>query len=110
MMLTDSGHGLAHSARHTGASALGRRRSSSITTTQAERRRVGGLSNEEVPFDVSLCSPLGVPEGVRLLDVLVDLGEAPAVRLLGERVEDLSRVAEGRAGGPGGVASSDLWI
>ena len=46
---------------------------------------------------VGLRGPLGVAGGMRLLEVVVDLGEASAVSLLGPCVEDLARVADCRA-------------
>jgi hypothetical protein len=87
MVLTDPGYRLADNAGHTGSSTLGRGCGSSIATTQANRARE--LSNEEVAFSVGLRGPLSVPDGARLLDVVVDLGEASAVRVLGARVEHL---------------------
>ena len=93
-MLTDPGYRLADGAGHAGASALGRGCGPSITTAQAER--AGQLSNEEVAFGVGLRGPLGVAGGARLLDVVVDLGEASAVGVLGLRVEELACVAEDR--------------
>ena len=106
MVLTDPGDRLADGAGHTGSSALGRGRGSSIATTEADR--AGELANEEVAFGVGLRGPLGVPGGARLLDVVVDLGEAPAVGVLGSRVEDLARVAERRARQAGRLAAVDL--
>ena len=106
VVLADPGYRLADRAGHAGSSALGRGRGSSTTTAQAER--AGELSNEEVAFGVGLRGPLGVPDGARLLDVVVDLGEASAVGVLGSRVEHLARVAERRARQVGRLAAVDL--
>ena len=106
MVLADPGDRLADGAGHAGASALGRGRGSSIATTQADRARE--LADEEVAFGVGLRGPLGVAAGVRLLDVVVDLGEASAVGLLGSRVEHLAGVAECRARHAGCVAA--VWL
>ena len=95
MVLTDPGYRLANRAGDTGSSALGRGCGSSIATVQPNRARE--LSDEEVAFGVSLRGPLGVPNGVRLVDVVFDLGEASAVRVLGSRVEHLASVAQYRA-------------
>src|SRR3954468_23636175 len=95
MVLTDPGHRLADRAGDADPSSFGCGCGSSATTTEAERARQ--LSNEEVAFGVGLRRPLGVAGGTRLLDVVVDLGEAPAVGLLGSRIEDLARVADCRA-------------
>ena len=105
MVLTDPGHRLADRAGHTGSGTFGGGGGSSTTTTQAERARE--LSNEEVAFGVGLRGPLGVADGARLLDVVVDLGEASAVGVLGSRVEDLARVAECRARQVGRLAAVD---
>ncbi|HZI92344.1 MAG TPA: hypothetical protein VFD31_12075 [Thermoleophilaceae bacterium] len=110
--MLDPGHRLADRAGHTGSGALGRGCSPSIATAQADRARE--LSNEEVTFGVGLRSTLGVSDGARLLDVVVDLGEASAVGVLGRRVEDLARVArvargtQGRARQGGRLAAVDL--
>ena len=95
MVLTDPGDRVADCAGDTGPSALGRRRGSSLATTQAKRARQ--LPNEELTLGVGLRSPLGVPDGACLLDVVLDLGEASAVGVLGSRIEHLPRVAERRA-------------
>jgi len=106
MVLTDPGYRLADRAGHTGSSALGRGCGSSIATTQANCARE--LSNEEVAFGVGLRGPLSVPDGARLLDVVVDLGEASAVGALCSCVEDLARVAESRARQAGRLAAVSL--
>jgi Molybdopterin cofactor-binding domain len=95
MVLADAGYRVADRAGHTGSSPLGRGRGPSATTTQA--KRAGELSNEEAAFGFGLRGPLGVPDGACLLDVVVDLGEASAVGVLGPRVEDLA----GKKGGWG---------
>jgi hypothetical protein len=43
-----------------------------------------------------LCGSLGVTEGARLLNVVLDFGEAPAVRVFGSRVEHLTGIAGAR--------------
>jgi hypothetical protein len=98
MVLTDPGYRVADRAGHSDSSTLGRGCGSSIATTQANRARE--LSNEEVAFGIGLRRPFSVPEGARFLYVVFDLGEAPAVGVLGSRVEDLPGIAErvGQAG------------
>jgi hypothetical protein len=81
---------MADGAGDTGSGALGRAHGSSFTTTQAERARE--LANEEVAFDVGLRCSIGVPDSAGLLDVVVDLGDASAVGVLGPRIEDPTRV------------------
>jgi hypothetical protein len=95
MVFTDPGYRLADRTGHTGPGPLGRRRGSPLTATQA--KRVRELPDEEVALGVGLRGPLGVPDGASLLDVVVDLGEASAVGVLGSRVDHLARVAERRA-------------
>jgi hypothetical protein len=101
MVFTDAGYRLADGAGHTGSGALGRGRGSSATTTQA--KRVSELSKEEAAFGVGLRGPLGVPEGARLLDVVVDLGEASAVGVACDGLEP-------GCGDPGGhLAREPRW-
>src|SRR5215211_4408301 len=95
MVLGDPGHRLADRAGHSGSSAFGRGRGSSITPTQPERARQ--LLNQEVTLGVGLGGPLGVADGMGLLEVVVDLGQASAVGVLGLGVEAFARVAECRA-------------
>ena len=95
MVLADPGDRVADRAGHADSGPLGRRRSSSIATAQADSARQ--LSNEEVAFGVRLRLPLGISEGARLRDVVFDLGEASAVRILGACVEHLAGIAECRA-------------
>src|SRR5215218_4346175 len=94
MVLGDPGHRLADRAGHSGSGALRGGRGSSITTTQPERARE--LLNQEVTLGVSLGGPRGVADGAGLLKVVVDLGQASAVGVLGLGVQDLARVAECR--------------
>src|SRR5215207_3483539 len=106
MVLADPAYGLADRAGHTCSGALGRGRGSSMTAAEAER--AGELANEELAFGVGLCGPLGVPDGAGLVEVVVDLGEASAVGVLGAWVEDLAGVAEQRARRGGRRAGVDL--
>ena len=92
MVLADPGYRLADRAGHPGSSALGCGCSPSTATTQAVR--AGELSDEEVAFGVGLRGAFGVPTGARLVDVVIDLGEASAVGVLCPRVENFARVAE----------------
>ena len=94
VVLGDAGDRLADGAGHTGSGAFGRRCGSSVSTAQADG--AGELSKQEVAFGVGLCGPFAVADGVCLLDVVVDLGEASAVGVLGLRVEHLPGVAECR--------------
>jgi hypothetical protein len=91
---TDPGYGVPNGACDPRSSALRRGRGSPFTTTEAECARQ--FSNQEVAFGLGLGGPLVVPARVRLIEVVVNLGEAPAVGLLGLRVDDLARVAECR--------------
>ena len=95
MVLTDPGDRLAYRASHARSSSLGCGGGAPAATAEAER--AGQLSNEEAAFGVGLRGPLVVPGRARLLDVVIDLGEASAVRVLGLRVEELARIAECRA-------------
>ncbi len=106
VVVSDSGHRLADGAGHSGSSAFGRGRGSSITSP--ESNRTGELANQEVAFGVSLRGPLAVPGSMRLVDVVVDLGEPSAVGVLGLRVEDLARVAERRARQAARLIARDL--
>ena len=64
----------------------------------AQPDRPGQLADEEVPFSAGLGVPLGVPAGLRLLAVRLDLGEPQAVQILGLRVEQHAGVRQaGRA-------------
>jgi hypothetical protein len=60
--------------------------------------------NRVLPY---LCGPLGVAAGARLLDVLLDLGEASPVRGLGARVEHLTGISECRARWAGRLPALD---
>lgn len=94
MVFTDLGHRLADRTGYGGSSAFGRGRSSSVATSETERGCE--LSNEEVAFGLCLGESLGVADGARLLDVVVDLRDAPAVGVPGSGVEDLARITECR--------------
>jgi hypothetical protein len=91
---TDPGYGVPNGACDPRSSALRRGRGSPFTTTEAECARQ--FSNQEVAFGLGLGGPLLVPARARLIEVVVDLSKAPAVGLLGARVDDLARVAESR--------------
>ncbi|HKO86149.1 MAG TPA: hypothetical protein VJ140_16685 [Actinomycetota bacterium] len=108
MVLTDPGYRLADRACHTGSGAFGGGGGSSGTSAEAEC--AGELTDEEVAFRVGLRGSLGVPVGACFLDVVFDLGEAPAVGLFGSRVEHLARVAECRAGQVGRLAAAGLDV
>jgi hypothetical protein len=91
MVLTNPDYRLADGAGHADSGPLGGRRGPSVAAMEADRARE--LSNEEVAFGVCLHLSLGVLERARLLDVVLDLGEAPAVRVLGSCVEHLAGIA-----------------
>ena len=95
MVIGDPGHRLADGAGHTSSRPLRCGRGSSISTAQPDGTRE--LSKKEVPLGAGLGAPLAIADGVRLLDVVVDLGEASAVRLLGSCVEHLARVPQCRS-------------
>src|SRR5215213_3117515 len=111
-MLTDPGDRVSNGARDTCSGTFRRGGGPPFTTTEAECSRE--LCNQEFAFGLRLGSPLVVPSGAGLLDVVVDLDEAPAVGLLGLRVDDLARVAErpvrqsGRTAGGGRSAVAAL--
>ena len=94
MVLSNPEDCLANGPGHTGASALGGRSDPSIATAKADRARQ--LASEEVALGVRLGSTRGVAPGLRLLDVVFDLREAPAIGILGSLVEDRSGVTERR--------------
>ena len=85
---------MADGASHAGSSALRGRRGPPIATAQPDCARE--LSDQEVTLGVGLRLPHGVLERARLLDVVVDLGEAAAVGGLGALVEHRTRVPERR--------------
>src|SRR4029453_15557167 len=97
---------LADRAGHTGSGALGRGSRSAFTTAQTESG--GGVFGQEGKFGGRARGPPGGPDGAGLLEVVVDLGQASAVGVLGLGVEALARVAECRAGQAGRVAAIDL--
>src|SRR3954454_10984780 len=99
IVLPDARYRVAEGAGHAGSGALGRRRGAPVAAAEADRARE--LSNQEVAFGVGLRGSFGVAEGARLVDVVLDLGEAPAVRVLGSWVEELGPIA-GARGAPGG--------
>ncbi|HKO85705.1 MAG TPA: hypothetical protein VJ140_14375 [Actinomycetota bacterium] len=102
MVLGDPGHRLVHRTGHPGSSALGRRRGSSITTTQPKRAPAlePGSRARRQPG-----RPARRHRWHGLARCLVDLGEASAVGVLGVGVEALARVAECRARQAGRVAA-----
>ena len=92
MVLADSGHRVADRPGHatrarSDADAARRSRPPRPIARDSSRTR-------NVAFGVRLRSPLGVSQRTRLVDVIVDLGEAPTVRLLRPCVEDLARISE----------------
>ena len=91
VVLADPDHRLADRAGDADSSALGVRRGASVAATEADGARE--LTHEEVAFRVCLRLSLGVVEGARLCDVVLDLGEATAVGVLGSRVEHLAGIA-----------------
>lgn len=91
MVLTNPDYRLADRTRHADSCPLGRRRGPSVAAMEADRARE--LSNEEVAFGVCLHLSLGLRESARLLDVVLDLGEAPAVGVFGSPVEHLAGIA-----------------
>ena len=73
-----------------------------------EADRARELSKEEVAFRVGLRLALGVSEGPRLLDVVLDLGEAASVCVLGPRVEHLPGIPGTCVGEAGRTAAPGL--
>jgi hypothetical protein len=106
VVLADPSHRLTDRTGHTDSRTLGCGCGPSIATTEANRARQ--LSHEEIAFGVGLRGPLRVPEGARLLDVILDVGETPAVRVLGLLVEHLTGVADCRVRQLGRTAALDL--
>ena len=92
VVLADPGRRMADRPGHGDSSALGRGRGPSITTMESDRARQ--LLHEEAAFDIGLHLAVGVSEGARLLDVVVDLCEAAAVCVLCPSIEELARIAE----------------
>src|SRR4051794_20800547 len=103
MVLTKPRHPLADRAGDADSSTLGRRGGPSVAAMEADRARE--LSNEEVALRVCLRLSLGVLESARLLDVILDLGEAPPVRVLRSCVEHLAGIARTRARQAGDTAT-----
>src|SRR5215210_2319300 len=91
MVLPNPGHPLADRASDADSSPLGRGSDPPVSAVKADGARE--LSNEKVAFRVCLRLSLGVLEGARLLDVVLDLGEAPTVGVFGPRVEHLAGIA-----------------
>src|SRR5918994_6295911 len=91
VVLTNPDYRLADRAGHADSSPLGGRRGPSVAAMEADGARE--LANEEVAFGVCLQLSLGVLERARLLDVVVDLGEAPAVGVFGSWVEHFAGIA-----------------
>ena len=106
MVVTDPGYRLANRPGHAGSSTLRGGGCSSIATAQAKCARE--FSDQEVAFGVGLGGPLCVTDGVRLIDVIFDLGQASAVGVLRSSVEDLTRVAECRVRQVAGVPAVQL--
>ena len=106
VMLTEPGYRLAERAGHTHSSTLGGGSGSPTSTTEANRARQ--FSNQEVAFGVGLRDPLRVSAGLRLFEIFRDLGEASTICVLGSRVQELARVAEGEMRQAGRGATINL--
>ena len=89
---------LADGTGHAGASTLRGGSDASLATTEADCARE--LANEKIAFGIRLRRTPRVAHGSCLLDVFFDLREAPAVGILGSRVEDRSAVTERRVREP----------
>ena len=87
---SDPSYRLADVTSYLQKSHLRRGCSSSIATSQAVRARQ--LAHEELSLSVGLLFAPGDIEGARVLDVLFNLREAPAVSVLRSLVEQLTRI------------------
>ena len=85
VVLLNTGHGLPDGFGDAGSRAL--RDGGGTPIPAAKANGTGQFSHQEVTFGLGLCGPLGVPHGQCLLDVFVDLGETPPVRLLGLHIK-----------------------
>src|SRR5688500_8286887 len=85
MVLMDPSHGVSDGPRDAGARTLGVGGGTPIAT--AETDGVAQLTDQEVTFGLCLCNPFVVPDGFCFLEILRDLHETSAVRLLGSLLE-----------------------
>src|SRR5687767_1492686 len=98
MMLGDADHRLANGSGHAGSRALGARTGTAITSIETDGARQ--LAGEEFTLRLRLCGAFAVAEQVRLVDVVLDLGESPAIggfRLLIQQHAGVHVMADGEA-------------
>ena len=91
MLGTDTPHGLSDRACHTGSGAFSG--GTGASTASAEPNRARQLAREEVAFGLCLRHPRCISQGSRLLQIVLNLGEPPAVRLLRARIEHFAGIA-----------------
>ena len=85
MVLADAGNCLADCAGCAGSSAFRGGTRTPIASPQPDCP--GQFADQKVTFGLSLCGPLVIPHGPRLLYVLLDIGKMATVRLLGLRIK-----------------------
>src|SRR5688572_8862867 len=95
MMLTDARHRLAERSRYAHSSPLACGSGSSVATT--EPNCAGQLAKDEVAFGTCLRGSPRIVHCLRILDVFLDVGETPAVRLLRSCIEHLASVPQSGA-------------
>jgi hypothetical protein len=91
MLVPDTPHGMPDRARHTGSGALGRGTDAAIASSESDG--AGQFACEEVAFGLRLRHPRSIPKGSRLLQIVLNLCEPPAVRVLRAGVEHLAGIA-----------------
>ena len=91
VVFSDSCYRVADRPSYRDTGALRRGCGSSIATSQADRARQ--FAHDELALSVGLLFAPSVIEGARVLDVLFNLREAPAVSVLRSLVEQLTRIA-----------------
>lgn len=85
MMFVNARHGLPNGPRDAGSGALGIRARAPIAAAHTDG--AGELTGDEVTLGFRLCGAPGISAGAGLLEVLLDIGEPPPVRLFGSSIQ-----------------------
>jgi len=91
MVGADSPHRVSDRAGHTGSGAFCCGANASIASS--ESNRAGQLARQEVVFGFCLLCPRGISQCSRLFQIVLNLSEPPAVRLLRARIELFAGIA-----------------
>jgi hypothetical protein len=91
MVGADSPHRVSDRAGHTGSGALCGGANASIAPSESNRG--GQLARKELAFGSCLLRPRGISHCSRLFQIVLNLIEPPAVRLLRARIEQLAGIA-----------------